>query len=159
MNTEMIDHTTLTRLVEAGAIHATVVVGQPDGWNVSVKYGTTERLLGAQRSRQVRLFRKLETVVAYLKAIGISHFEVDTANYEPDTSNHRSRPDRAEALRHAHEAAAHDQWFRAQVEAALKEADSPDAMLYTHEEVHTYFAQKRAELLARAAIPDTLATG
>jgi hypothetical protein len=44
-------------------------------------------------------------------------------------------------------------------EAALKEADSSDAVLYTHEEVHTYFAQKRAELLARAAIPDTLATG
>jgi hypothetical protein len=47
MNTEMIDHTTLTRLVEAGAIHATAVVGQSDGWNVSIKYGTTERLLGA----------------------------------------------------------------------------------------------------------------
>lgn len=35
----------------------------------------------------------------------------------------------------AEEAAAHDRWFRAQVEAAVREADAPDATFIPHDRV------------------------
>ena len=68
---ETIDHGTLSRLVEAGAVRGAHIVGQSGGWAVLVKYGMTERPLAAQRSRQVRLFKKFETLVGYLGEIGM----------------------------------------------------------------------------------------
>lgn len=67
MTTETIDHTTFTKLAEAGAVRSAHIVGQPGGWGILVKYGMTERALAAQRSQQVRIFRKFETLVGYLK--------------------------------------------------------------------------------------------
>jgi hypothetical protein len=122
MTAETIDHNTLSRLVEAGAVRAAHVIGQLGGWGVVIKYGMTERPLAASRSREVRLFKKLETVVSYLKEIGISRFDVDSVNYDAAQLKTYSRPDRAEAMRQAHEAAAHDKWFRAQVQQGLDDA-------------------------------------
>ena len=87
MAAETIDHGTLSRLVEAGAVRGAHIVGQSGGWAVLVKYGMTERPLAAQRSRQVRLFRKFETLVSYLKEIGIARFDVDAANYDPEAAS------------------------------------------------------------------------
>ncbi len=64
---ETIDHGTLSHLVEAGVVRGAHIVGQPGGWAVMVRYGMHERPLAAQRSRNVRLFRKFETLVSYLK--------------------------------------------------------------------------------------------
>ncbi|MEY2343280.1 hypothetical protein AB4090_14410 [Acidithiobacillus sp. IBUN Pt1247-S3] len=108
MATETIDHGTLSRLAEAGAVREAHIVGQGGGWAVLVQYGATERPLAAQRSRQVRLFRKFETLVSYLKEIGIARFDVDAANYTPKTAIAMRRPDRSEALKRAHAAAAYD---------------------------------------------------
>ncbi len=49
-----IDHSTLAKLVEAGAVRGAHVVAQPKGWALLVRYGQHERPLAAQRSRQVR---------------------------------------------------------------------------------------------------------
>ena len=89
----------------------------------------------------------METLVSYLKDLGIERFDVDTADYQVE--GRTSRPDRAEAMRHAHEAAAHDKWFRAQVEEAISEADDPGTEWVTHEVVKEDMARRRAELLAR----------
>jgi deoxyribodipyrimidine photolyase-like uncharacterized protein len=62
MTSKTIDHSTLSRLVEIGAIHAAHVIGQAGGWALSVKYGMADTFLAAQRSGKLRLFRKLETV-------------------------------------------------------------------------------------------------
>ena len=131
MTTETIDHTTLARLVEAGAVRGAHIVGQSGGWAVLVKYGMHERPLAAQRSRQVRLFRKFETLVGYLKGIGIARFDVDTADFDAVTIKTRIRPDRAIALKQAHEAAAYDAWFREQVQASI---DDPRPSI-PHEQV------------------------
>lgn len=149
MSTETIDHNTLSRLVEAGAVRGAHVIGQAGGWGVLIQYGMIERPLAASRSRQVRTFKKLETLVAYLKAIGISRFDVDASQYDPATVSHYKRPDRAEAMRQAHEAAAHDQWFREQVEQAVKEADEPNAVWIAHEVVKADMERQREALLAR----------
>lgn len=154
MTAETIDHTTLSRLVEAGAVRGAHVVGQAGGWAVTVKYGMAERSLAAQRSRQVRLFKRMETLVSYLKAVGISRFEVDAANYTPEGGKDHSRPDRAEALRRAHEAAAYDNWFREQVGEAIREADDPATVWVSNASAKKGWAKKRAELAARIAAGD-----
>ena len=82
MTAETIDHTTLIKLAEAGVVRSAHVIGRDGGWGILVRYGMTERLLAAQRSQQVRIFRKLETLVEYLKGVGIPRFEVDAENYD-----------------------------------------------------------------------------
>lgn len=151
MTKETIDHGTLSRLVEAGAVRGAHVVGQKGGWAVLVRYGTTERLLAAQRSRQVRVWRKFETLVGYLREIGIAQFDVDAVHYDPDPLQANKRPDRAAALRRAHEAAEHDQWFRAEVQAAVIEADDPATQWISHDEAKAEWAERRAELLSGRA--------
>ena len=130
---EMIDHGTLSRLVEAGAVRGAHIVGQNGGWAVLVKYGLIERPLAAQRTRQVRLFRKFETLVSYLKGIGIARFDVDAANYDPVTLQSTRRPDRSAALKRAHESAAYDAWFRGQVQESIDDP-RPDV---PHDQVMT----------------------
>lgn len=145
--TETIDHGTLFRLVEAGAVSGVHIVGQRGGWAVMVRYGTHERPLAAQRSRQVRLFRRFETMVSYLKDVGIGQFDVDAANFDPQATK-RIRPDRSDALKRAHEAAAYDNWFRAQIQASLDDPrpNIPDT------EVKAHFAARRDALRKRTAM-------
>lgn len=145
MSSDTIDHHTLSRLVEAGAVRAASVIGQAGGWSLRVKYGTIERPLATTRSRQVRIFRKLEAVVDYLREIGIPRFDVDMANYDPSQAKANPRPDRAEAMKRAHEAAEHDRWFREEVEKALQEADDPATPWVTHEEAQRESAAWRAK--------------
>ena len=143
MTTETVDHHTLVRLVEAGAVRGAHVVGQKGGWAVLVRYGMQERPLAAQRSRNVRLFRRFETMVSYLKGLGIARFDVDAAEYDPDPLQSTRRPDRAEALRRAHAAAAYDAWFREQVQASL---DDPRPSV-PGDIAREHFAQRREALL------------
>lgn len=120
MPAETIDHATLTKLAEAGVVRSAHVVGHDGGWGILVKYGTTERALAAQRSHQVRIFRKLETLVAYLKGVGISRFDVDTVNYDSHSVTATAkRPDRSAAMKTAHAAAAYTKWLKAEVQKAI----------------------------------------
>ena len=142
MAAELIDHTTLSRLVEAGAVHNAHVIGQKGGWGVLIRYGRHERTLVAQRSRRMRLFKKLETVVAYLKEVGLARFEVDAKDFDPAHLRTYSRPDRAVALKRAHEAAEHDTWLRAEVHAAI--TDQRPAL--PGAEVEAHFEHRKAML-------------
>lgn len=119
MMTATIDHITLTKLAEAGVVRSAHVIGQAGGWGVLVKYGTTERALAASRSQQVRVFRRLETLVDYLKGVGIARFDVDAANYDQSGTAVTKRPDRAVAMKDAHAAAAYTKWLKAEVQEAI----------------------------------------
>ena len=146
---ETIDHVTLERLVEAGAVRGANIVGQPGGWGVVIQYGMTERALAARRGA-VRIFRKFETLVSYLKDMGISRYQVDASQFDPVVlKTERKRSDAAERLKAAHEAAAHDKWFREQVDLALAEADDPATVWVSHADVKNDMAKQRTELLAR----------
>ncbi|MBY5409720.1 hypothetical protein HFO98_14825 [Rhizobium leguminosarum] len=146
MTAETIDHSTLSRLVEAGAVEAAHVVGKTGGWSVVIRYGKAERPLAAQRSRQVRVFKRMDTLVSYLKDVGISQFDVDAVDYAPGTA---SRPDRSAALRRTHEAAEYDTWFREQVEEAIREADDPNAVWISAQDAEERMDKLRAELVAQ----------
>lgn len=149
MASETIDHNTLSRLVEAGAVRGAHVIGQAGGWGVLIRYGMVERPLSATRSKKIRTFKKLETLVTYLKEIGISRFDVDAANYDPATVQTYTRPDRVKAMKAAHEAVEHDRWFREQVELGLKEADDPAAIWTPQDVAKADMQRQRESLLAR----------
>jgi len=144
-----IDHTTLARLVEAGAVRATSVIGQRTGWGVIVKYGKTARPLTSKRGH-MRLFRKLESVVNYLKQMGIDKFDVDVGAFDVEELRAaRSRPDTAMAMKHAHQAFDHDKWFRQQVELGL--ADLEAGKTVSEKEHAARWNKRRASLMKRAS--------
>jgi hypothetical protein len=122
-STQTINHNTLAYLVEAGVITSTDIVGQPGGWEVVIKYGMTERALSAKRGA-VRVFKRFETLVSYLKCLGITEYRVNATNYDQEAGKLRiARPDSAERLKRAHEAAAHDTWLKTKVAASLAGID------------------------------------
>jgi len=138
MATDTITHETVSQLVEAGAVRAAHVVGQKGGWGVLFKYGMTERPLAAQRGN-VRVFKRFETIVSYLRELGIVQFDVDAAQYDPSaplSARSQSNAERArEQMKAAHRAAAYDKWFRAEIGAALVEADDPATVKVAHADV------------------------
>jgi hypothetical protein len=143
-----IDHHTLRGLVTAGSIRAASVVGQATGWGIVVHYGTVACPLAAQRGG-VRTFRKLDTVMDYLRTMGIPRFEVDAANFDPQTSKaSRTRPDSASKLKRVHDIAAHDAWFREQVALGLAGLEAGQALTEAEHQAHR--AKRRAALLERA---------
>lgn len=152
MNTHTIDTAMAKRMVEASAIHGASIIGQPGGWSVMLKMGMQEKPLGAQRSDKPRMWRSLDRCVDYLKKeLHIARFELlDATNFSTVAVVGKSREDAAERLRSAHKAAAHDKWFRAQVEIGLVEANDPAAEWLTNEEANASWARKRAELAKRA---------
>jgi len=145
---DTIDHVTLQHLVEAGAVRGADVVGQPGGWGVIIKYGMVERALAARRGA-VRVFGRFETLVNYLKGMGISQFNVNASDYDP--ADKKTRPDSSERMKRTFDAAEHDKWFREQVEEALLEADKPDAIWIPHEEVVKDMHRQREAIKARIA--------
>lgn len=140
---DTIDHITLARLVEAGAVRGANIVGQPGGWSVVIQYGMMERALAAKRGA-VRIFRKFETLVSYLKDIGITKYEVDASHFNPlAIKTNRKRIDAAERMKNAHEAAAYQGWLSQQVQEAI---DDPRPSV-PHSEVAADWAAERAALL------------
>lgn len=148
-----IDHNMFARLIEANAVRGTHIVAKPGGWGVIVKYGAAESSLSATRSKETRIFKRLETLVGYLKELGISRFEVDAAGFDAAAAKPYSRPDASANLKQAHAALAHDRWFRDQVGAALKEADDPSTPWVSNEAAMAEGAKRRAAWRARGASP------
>lgn len=147
---DTIDGKAVKSLVDARAIQSAVVLGQPGGWAVLVRYGANERAVSAQRTRQPRLWRNLNTAAAFVREeLGVSRFEVDTADYDPEAIE-RKRPDQAERLRRQREAAKHDAWFRSEVGRTLEGITNGTVGLVSEEEHRKRWQEKRAELLARA---------
>ena len=142
---DTIDHATLTRLVEAEAVSGANVIGQPGGWGIVIKYGMTERALAAKRG-SIRIFRKFETLVGYLKEIGLVKYQVDATGFDPAALKSTRRSEVASArMTAAHDAAAYDKWFCEQVQVAI---DDPRPSI-SNEEAKLHFAAKRREIEKR----------
>lgn len=147
---EIIDSKAVKNLVDAQAIRQAVVLGQRGGWAVLVRYGTQERVIAAQRSRRMRLWRNLNTAATFVREeLQMPRFEVDTAEYDPQAAT-RKRPDQAERLRQQHAAAEHDAWFRAEVQKTLDGIADGTVRMISDEEHKRRWKERRAELLARA---------
>ena len=143
--TKTIDHAALTQLIEAGAIEGADVIGQAGGWAVVVRFGMSERALAARRGA-VRIFRKFETLVAYLKALGISQFNVNATDFDQDAlKTRRARPDASERMRSAFEAKAHTDWVRAKVADSLADPQPNRAHAQVMAEAQALIDAKRRQ--------------
>lgn len=91
----------------------------------------------------------METLVSYLTAMNIQHFDVDASDFSVDAEDSRKRPDRSETLRRAHEAVAHDRWFRSEVEAAVRQANDPATDWLTQDMMTQELFVRRSALRAR----------
>lgn len=151
MSEQTIDTALAKRLAEAGALHGAAIIGKPGGWSVVLKLGGQQKLLGAQRADKPRIWRSLDRCVEYLRSeLSIVRLDsLDASNYRANDVERTSREDTADRMRRTHEAAAHDKWFRAQVEQAIVEADDPGTEWISHEDAKASWAKKRAELLKR----------
>lgn len=143
-----IDTAMARRMVEACAIRGASIIGQPGGWSVMLKIGMSEKPLGTQRTDKPRMWRSLDTCMEYLKnELHIVQVDsLDASNHNAGDITSSTRADSSERLKRAHEAAAYDKWFRAQVQEAL---DDPRPGI-PHEQVKAEWAAERAELLERA---------
>lgn len=146
--TETIDQATLVNLVQAGAIHDASVIGQPGGWEVVVRYGKVRRALAVKQGK-VRIFRKLDTLDSFLRGIGLLQYQVDASQFDP-TKTVRTNAAASLRLKQAHEAAAYDKWFGAEIDQAVTEADDPTTQWVSHDEAKAGWAKKRAELVKLA---------
>lgn len=133
---QTIDSTTARRMAEAGTIRGVSVIGQPGGWSVMLKTGLLEKPLGGTKADKPRTWRSLDTLTAYLrKDFSIVRIdEVDATHYSSTNIHRPGRPDAAARMKRAHEAAAYDAWFRAQVDAGIKEADDPATQWVSNED-------------------------
>jgi hypothetical protein len=148
--TKTIDHVTLEHLVVAGVVRSANVVGQSGGWEIIIKYGMVEQALAARRGA-IRIFRKFETLVTYLKSLGISEFNVNADNYTPVAlTSTRVRPDASARMKRAFDAVEYDKWFREQVEEGVKQADNPETIWLSNDNVVETAAKRRAEWQKKA---------
>lgn len=124
---QILDTAMAKRLVEANAIRGASIIGMPGGWGVVVKYGTTESPLAAQRSQKVRMWRSLDSCMAYVRSeLGIVRLDgLDASNFSPEGLHARKRDDAARRMKATHEAAAHDQWLKAEIQEAIDDPSPP----------------------------------
>jgi hypothetical protein len=109
-----------------------------EGGAFLVTFGTLsgeDGVLVTTRGRKPRRFSDLRKAMLLLRGMGIATALVDAAHWRPEMATGTPRPDRAAAMKRAHAAAAHDGWFRAEVEAGLREAADPAIVLVPHAQV------------------------
>lgn len=121
MSNQTIDTAIAKRMVEANAIRGASIIGQTGGWSVMLKLGMSEKPLGTQRTDKPRVWRSLDSCISYLKGeLHISRFDMlDATHYNKVAIVGKMRNDTAERMRHAHETAAYDKWFREGVQASI----------------------------------------
>ncbi len=124
---------TARELAQAGSISAAMIVGQPGGWGVRLRVGQSEGALAGKDGRP-RLFSKIDTAAATMRDLGLTQVVIDLAGHTEDPIPSR-RPDRSEALKRAHAAAAHDTWFRQQVQVTLDRISSGETRFRDHDAV------------------------
>jgi hypothetical protein len=148
VNVHTIDTAMARRMADACAIHGASIIGQPDGWSVMIKIGLSEKPLGTQRADKPRTWRSLDTCMEYLRnELKIFRIDsLDASNYGAAAAR-QTRKDAAEHMECAHETAAYDAWFRAQVQAAI---DDPRPSI-SHEDITAEFAERREALRKKIA--------
>jgi hypothetical protein len=101
----------------------------------------------AIHGKAARGFRDPGKAIVFLHDLGARTVAVDMSAWRPQ----RRRPASLEPELDDEQAAAYDAWFRAEVEQGLKEADDPNTIWVTNEEVRRKSAERRARWLAQAA--------
>lgn len=80
-----------------------------------------DAVLVDSRRKQPRMFTDPRKAMRILRDMGILNAKLDTVAWQPEQADilRKPRPAAAVQMKAAHEAAAHDKWFRQQVEIGL----------------------------------------
>ena len=149
MQASTVDHNTLKHLIEAGAVQGATAVALGNSWSIVAQVGNNDKTLTSSNSKKVREFKRFETMVKYLRSIGIVQFSTDATAYDPEQRVlGTKRPDKAAVLKQAHAAVEHDKWFRDQVQIGLDEANSPNTVWLSHDEVGERMKARHKKMLA-----------
>jgi len=98
---ETIDHKMLVELSNSSLLEEVGLIGNKQGWRIVIKYKNVEKYLSATRSKEVRIFRKVDSAVFYLGSLGVDKVVVHTIHSDLNIPK-RSRPDTSEALKKTH---------------------------------------------------------
>jgi hypothetical protein len=113
-----LDHNKLLELVNAGAIEQVTARGADGAWALTFAYHHKIYALTAIRSKELRRFARVDSVLSYLRDMGVSEFRVDVSGAEHAYNHSRRRPDLANAMRETHASAAeHKRWLEEALEA------------------------------------------
>jgi hypothetical protein len=153
----MINLQQLRAAVDVGGVTGVTLKGQGGAFCLSVQTRKGgESLIVTAKGRggqppQPRRFVDPRKALLLLRDIGIDGLYIDGAQWRPEEGKlERSRPDRAKAMKAAHAAAQHDEWFRAQVAEGLMEADDPATQWVSNDQARASWQTKRADLIRRA---------
>jgi hypothetical protein len=138
----------LRSAVESGGIQAVTIAARGARFYIEIKSRTGHGVLTKSRSRDPRTFTNPGQALTVLRRLGVHSGGFDTTGWTPEQREARLRPDRAEAMKQMHEAAAHDQWFREQVREGLAEAADPAAEWVDHSVVEADIEAQRARIKA-----------
>lgn len=131
----------------ASAIRGAFIIGRPGGCSVTLRLGRVEKHLGTRCTDNPRTWRSLDARMDYLhdklQIVRVDLLDA-TQDSEGDMSR-RPRQDAAQQMKRAHEAAAYDAWFRAQVRATI---DDPRPSV-PDDAARTHFATRKAALRQR----------
>ena len=149
------EHLTLDQLrtsAETGAVLGVTLRASGAGFFVCAETRRGESTLITTRDKKPRRFVDSGKALRLLQALGIEKATVNLTHWRPDEIEfeRKPRPDRAAAMRETFDAAAYDRAFRADVEAALREADDPATKWVAHDKVMTKLDRKVAKLAVAA---------
>lgn len=130
----------------AGGVSGVTVKAQGGGFFVQIVTRNGDAILTKARSTEPRRFGNPFQAITLLRDIGIMNGTYDVSQYDPEQKEATlARPDRSEAMKRAHEAAAYDRWFREQVRASV---DDPRPSV-TDDEARESFEDRRNPLRQR----------
>lgn len=118
---------------ETGGILSVALVAHGGVFHVEAETRKGSAILTKARTPDLRQFRDVTKALGLLREIGIHEARVDTRQWRPEQADigRASRPDRAEQMRAAHEAAD----LKRTLDAAIREADDPNTVWYGHDQV------------------------
>jgi len=111
----------LKDLVDANAIRHASVIADKDGYKITVKYGTAERVVSVRtREGQIkeRVFTSLDAVARFMRErVHLTQYDINDANFQPGTKR-VTRPDTVLRLKGAHAALSHSDWLEKKVSSS-----------------------------------------
>jgi len=147
---ESLDVSQAAAAAKAGGVLTAVLRAAGGSFYIDLETRTAgTAVLVTSNKRKPRAFRNPLKALEVIRELGLQSGRFSLEAWRPDEAGleRHSRPDRAAALKAAHDAAAYDRWFREQVQQAL---DDPRPSI-PHAEVKAEFAERRAALRQRIA--------
>ena len=136
--------------VEAGGVMTVTLKATGAAFAMQAETRRGDAVLVDSRRKQPRMFADPRKALMLLRDMGIRNARLDTVAWQPEQAGilRKPRPAAAVQMKAAHEAAAHDKWFRQQVELGLK--DLREGRVIPLEEVKRRWSEKRANLVTQA---------